>query len=168
MSLTDAPADNGSKVKKPTGAPKGSKNHLKHGYYSLVKLIRNRSGALDKRTIMGKMVLETIRDLTASLGGDLSPQEQMLVDDVALDTLLLKSLNNIVATVQPLRKGKVHAAFQLRTQLIAQRREHLKLLGIKRVAKPILGIDAIKARYERQDEDNDKPEATGNGAADEG
>jgi hypothetical protein len=59
----------------------------------------------------------------------------MLVDDVALDTLLLKSLNNVVATVQPLRKGKAHAAYQLRAQLISQRREHLKLLGLKRVAK---------------------------------
>ena len=117
------------------GGPPGNRKALKHGYYSLIKLVRNRGGALDRRTILGKMVQETIQDLTASLGGDLSVQEQMLVDDVALDTLLLKSLNNVVATVQPLRKGKAHAAYQLRAQLISQRREHLKLLGLKRVAK---------------------------------
>src|SRR5262245_18863719 len=118
-----------TKPNKAGGAPKGSKNHLKHGYYSLVKLVRNRRGALDKRTILGKMVLETINDLTTALGGDPSPQQRMLIEDVALDTLLLKSLNNVVATVQPLRKGKAHAAYQLRASLISQRREHLRLLG---------------------------------------
>ena len=112
-STTQAASNNG-KPSRAAGAPKGNENRLKHGYYSLVKLVRNRGGALDKRTILGKMVQETIRDLTVSLGGDLSVQQQMLVDDVALDTLLLKSLNNTVATIQPFRKGKVHAAYQLR------------------------------------------------------
>ena len=120
-STTPAASNNG-KPSRAAGAPRGNGNRLKHGYYSLVKLVRNRGGALDKRTILGKMVQETIRDLTASLGGDLSVQEQMLVDDVALDTLLLKSLNNTVATIQPIRKGKAHAAYQLRAQLISQRR----------------------------------------------
>ena len=62
----------------------------------------------------------------------------MLVDDVALDTLLIKALNQKVANVQPIRKGKSHAAYQLRAQLIAQRREHLKLLypaGLQRRIK---------------------------------
>jgi len=158
-STTPAAGDNG-KPSRARGAPKGNGNRLKHGYYSLVKLVRNRGGALDKRTILGKMVQETIRDLTASLGGDLSVQEQMLVDDVALDTLLLKSLNHMVATVQPLRKGKAHAAHQLRTQLISQRREHLKLLGLKRVAKTVT-IQEILNKH-----DNDTPAAT-NGTADD-
>jgi hypothetical protein len=74
-------------------APAGNKNNLKHGYYSLVKMIRNRRGALDRRTILGKMVQETARQLEADLGGDISTAERMLVHDVALDTLLLQSLN---------------------------------------------------------------------------
>src|SRR5215470_14549136 len=154
--IADFPAGNRKKWPHAGGAPKGNGNRLKHGYFSLVKLVRNRGGALDKRTILSKMVQETIRDLTASLGGDLSVQEQMLVDDVALDTLLLKSLNNTVASVQPLRKGKAHAAYQLRASLIAQRREHLKLLGIKRVSRT-LSLNEILA----------KPE-DGNSTADEG
>ena len=65
-------------VTNPAGAKpgnqnaKGGKANLKHGYYSLVKIIRNRRGALDRRTILGKMVLETARQLEADLGGDLS------------------------------------------------------------------------------------------------
>lgn len=147
-----AGTDNG-KSSRAGGAPKGNGNRLKHGYYSLLKLIQNRHGALDRRTVLGKMYLEIHAELVAALGGDPSPQERMLIDDVALDTLLLKSLNNTVATVQPLRKGKAHAAYQLRASLISQRREHLKLLGIKRVAKTLSLQEVL-----------DKPEAT----ADEG
>jgi len=83
------------------------------------------------------MLLETVNDLTAALDGDPSPQQRMLIEDVALDTLLVRSLNNVVATVRPLRKGKAHAAYQLRASLILHRREHLKLLGLHRVAKTL-------------------------------
>jgi hypothetical protein len=142
--------DNG-KPTRAAGAPKGNKNNIKHGYYSLIKLVRNRRGALDKRTILGKMVLETVNDLTTALGGDPSPQQRMLIEDVALDTLLLRSLNNIVATVQPLRKGKAHAAYQLRAQLISQRREHLRLLGLQRLARHVdVGPAAIEDRYKKK------------------
>jgi hypothetical protein len=121
--------------------PPGNKNNLKHGYYSLVKLVRNRRGALDRRTILGKMVLETVRQLETDLGGDLSTAERMLVADVALDTLLLQALNNEVADASPIIQGKdglkAHPVYQLRAQLVALRRETLKLLGIKRVSKTL-------------------------------
>ena len=59
--------------------------------------------------------------------------ERMLVADVALDTLLLQALNNEVNSAKPVIEGKNglqgHPVYQLRSQLIAQRREHLKLLG---------------------------------------
>ena len=137
-------------VTNPAGAKRGNQNakggkaNLKHGYYSLVKIIRNRRGALDRRTILGKMVLETARLLEADLGGDLSIAEKMLVSDVALDTLLLQALNNEIGNNPPLIEYKdglrAHPVYTLRSQLIAQRREHLKLLGIHRVVKtPSLG-----------------------------
>src|ERR1700752_1017604 len=96
---------NGHGVAGRSGPP-GNKNNLKHGYYSLVKLVRNRRGALDRRTILGKMVLETARQLETDLGGDLSTAERMLVADVALDTLLLQALNNEVADASPIIEGK--------------------------------------------------------------
>src|SRR5262245_33940836 len=119
------------------GGPAGNQKGLKHGYYSLVRFIKKRGGALDKRTILGKMVVETERQLEADLGGDLSIAQRMLVEDVALDTLLLRGLNKKIVEVMPVRKGKSHPVYQLRAQLIAQRREHLKLLGLQRVAKTV-------------------------------
>ena len=129
------------------GGPAGNKNNLKHGYYSLVRLIKNRRGALDRRTILGKMVLETARQLEADLGGDLSTAERMLVADVALDTLLLQALNNEVAEASPIIEGKdgmkPHPVYELRAQLVGQRRENLKLLGLKRVSKPVSLSDLL-------------------------
>jgi hypothetical protein len=148
MAGDSTPENGNGHQNKAGGAPKGNKNAVKHGYYSLVRMIKGRAGALDKRTILGKMVMETVRQLEADLGGDLSEAQRMLVEDVALDTLLLQGLNRKVASVQPIRKGKTHAAYQLRSQLISQRREHLKLLypgGLKRVSKPVSLQDILSA-----------------------
>jgi hypothetical protein len=135
----------------------GGKANLKHGYYSLVRLVKNRRGALDKRTILGKMVLETVRQLETDLGGDLSTAERMLVADVALDTLLLQALNNEVADAQPIIYGKeglkAHPVYQLRAQLIAQRRESLKLLGLKRVSKQVTMSDLLSGNSEQPEAD---------------
>ena len=152
----------GHGVKGRSGPPgnqnaKGGKANLKHGYYSLVRLIKNRRGALDRRTILGKMVLETARQLEADLGGDLSTAERMLVADVALDTLLLQALNNEVAGAQPIIHGKeglkAHPVYQLRGQLIAQRRESLKLLGLKRVSKQLTVSDLLNGDTEQPQAD---------------
>jgi hypothetical protein len=111
--------------------------------------------ALDRRTILGKMVLETARLLEADLGGDLSTAEKMLVADVALDTLLLQALNNEIGNNPPLiesRDGlRAHPVYTLRGQLIAQRREHLKLLGIRRVVKTA-SLHEILAEPEKETE----------------
>ena len=145
--------DGGHGVAGKSGPP-GNKNNLKHGYYSLVKLVRNRRGALDRRTILGKMVLETVRQLETDLGGDLSTAERMLVADVALDTLLLQALNNEVADASPIIEGKdglkAHPVYQLRAQLVAQRRETLQLLGIKRVSKALTVTDVLNGHDETQ------------------
>ena len=139
------------------GAPKGNKNAIKHGYYSLVRLIKHRGGALDRRTILGKMVLATMRRLESDLGGDVSTAQGMLIEDVALDTLLLQAVNRQVTSVQPIRKGRAHAAYHLRSQLVAQRREHLKLLGIHRVAK-IATLGEILAQPEPENPTKPEPE----------
>ena len=117
-------------------------------------MVRNRRGALDRRTILGKMVLETVRQLETDLGGDLSTAERVLVANVALDTLLLQALNNEVADSSPIIEGKdglkAHPVYQLRAQLVAQRRETLKLLGIKRVSKTLTVTECSTARTKQQ------------------
>jgi len=132
------------------GGPPGNQKGLKHGYYSLVRFIKRRGGALDKRTILGKMVVETVRQLEADLGGDVSTAQRMLIEDVALDTLLLSGLNKKIADVLPIRKGRVNPTYALRSQLVSQRREHLKLLGLKRVVKPV-SLDEILSRGENHE-----------------
>jgi len=115
MQETEPKDANRSKLHGKPGrsGPPGNKNHLKHGYYSLVKLVKSRHGALDKRTILGKMVVETQRQLTADMGGDPSTAEQMLIRDVAIDTLLLQALESRL-DVAPIRKGKIHPVYTLR------------------------------------------------------
>ena len=119
------------------GGPVGNQKGLKHGSYSLVRFIKKRGGTLDRRTILGKMRTETEQQLEADLGGNLSTAQRMLVEDVTLDTLLLRGLNKKIVDVTPVRKGKSHPVYQLGAQLIAQRGEHLKLLGLKRVTKTL-------------------------------
>src|SRR5215831_6511211 len=53
------------------GGPLGNQKGLKHGYYSLVRFIKQRGGSLDRRSILGKMLTETEHQLEADLGGDL-------------------------------------------------------------------------------------------------
>ena len=73
-------------------------------------------------------------------------------------TLLLQALNNEVADSSPIIEGKdglkAHPVYQLRSQLIAQRREHLKLLGLKRVSKALTVTDVLNG----QDENQQQPE----------
>jgi hypothetical protein len=154
-----ANATNAKFRSRTSGAPKGSKNAMKHGYYSLVKLVQSRHGMLDRRTILGKMVVETMRRLEADLGGDLSTAQKMLVQDVAIDTLILQALQTKL-NVQPIRKGKVHPVFPLRAQLVSQRREHLKLLGIHRVAK-VASLHEILAQPDQPEppKESDKNQA---------
>jgi len=133
------------------GGPVGNQKGFKHGYYSLSRLIKRR-GTLDKRTALGKMVQATARELEADLGGDLSTAQRMLVEDVAVDTLLIHGLNARLG-VAAVHKGKVNPIYTLRAQLVSQRREHLKLLGLKRVSKTLSLQETLSAD---QADDNGK------------
>jgi hypothetical protein len=98
------------------------------------------------------MVLETMHHLENDLGGtdNLSTAQRMLIQDVAIDTLLLQGLQARL-DIAPIRKGKIHPVYTLRAQLIAQRREHLKLLGLKRVSKEVNLKDYLTEKYGEQD-----------------
>jgi hypothetical protein len=165
-------AETTAKVKHPggrnvPGGPPGNQKAVKHGIHGLKRT--RRSSKLDKRTSFGRAFEARKAEYIAHLGGDqLRTMELAIIEDtvwtgfytMAYD-LYLSSLKNVI------RKGRPHPIVDARTRLASHRRENLKTLGLKRVAK-VVGIDAIKARYENRDEDNDKPEATDNGAADEG
>src|SRR5215831_740830 len=113
------------------GGPVGNQKGLKHGYYSLVRFIKKRGGTLDRRTILGKMRTETEQQLEADLGGNLSTAQRMLVEDVTLDTLLLRGLNKKIVDVTPVRKGKSHPVYQLGAQTDSPTRGASKTPGLK-------------------------------------
>jgi hypothetical protein len=71
---------------------------------------------------------------------------------VAYDAYL-SSLKSVI------RKGRPHPIVDARTKLAAHRRENLKTLGLKRVAKQVLTADEIRRRYES--DENDTPAANG-------
>src|SRR4030095_12267104 len=139
------------------GAPKGSKNHLKHGLYTY-KAMLNGNG-LDERTSLFKALREKEQELVKALGGDPSPQEQAIIGDSLKKMLAMASLDNYLMGLKSLvRKGRPHPVLAIRTTLSAHLRENLKTLGLKRVAKT-LSLHEILAK------DDAKP---GTGTADKG
>jgi hypothetical protein len=77
---------------------------------------------------------------------------------VAIDTLLLQALQARL-DVAPIRKCKIHPVYTLRAQLVAQRRETLKLLGLKRISKQI----TLQEILSQQDDEPDKLAVNANG-----
>src|SRR5262245_19557812 len=67
------------KRRKPTGAPKGNSNSVKHGVYSLTAA--RKRGKLDRRTTFGKAFEARRKDYVVDLGGDLSVMELAIVED---------------------------------------------------------------------------------------
>jgi hypothetical protein len=142
-----------AKGRRAPGGPPGNQK-AEHGVYSLTAA--RRRGKIDKRTSFGRAFERRKAEYVAHLGGDqLSAMELAIIEDTvwtdfyttAYD-LYLSSLKSVI------RKGRPHPIVDARTKLAAHRRENLKTLGLKRVAKT-LSLHEILAK------DDDKPEANG-------
>ena len=152
------------------GAPKGNANARRHGLNPLKKVLYTLGNrALDKRTVAGRALVEWRDDLIRDLGGDVSTQQDAIIS-LAIKTKLLLDSIDVWLLQQPTliikRKKAIIPAVQQRQVLADALARYLSQLGLERRHK-VVGINAIKARYENRDDD-DKPEANGNGAADEG
>ena len=142
-----------TKPRPAIGAPKGSKNHFKHGFYTY-KAMLNGNG-LDERTSLFKALREKEKELVSALGGDPSPQEQAIIGDSVKNMLYIASLDNYLMGLKSLvRKGRPHPVLAIRTQLSAHLRENLKTLGLKRVSRTLSLHDILA---------NDDTPATGTG-----
>jgi hypothetical protein len=143
------------------GGPPGNQHAKKHGVRGLQKA--RRVGKIDKRTSFGQAFERRKREYVSHLGGDqLSAMELAIVEDTVWTDFYVTAYDIYLSKLKSvIRKGRPHPIVDARTKLAAHRRENLKTLGLKRVAKRVLDVNAIKARYER-DDDN------GNGAADGG
>src|SRR5690348_6253818 len=100
------------------GAPKGNKNGVIHGLYSYRAMLNG--GRLDERSSLYRALREKQDELTASLGGDVSPQQAAIIDDTVKTLLYLGTLDRYLSTLKSLvRKGKVHCVLGERTKLAA-------------------------------------------------
>jgi hypothetical protein len=133
-----------------SGPPAGNTNGVTHGYYSLKARL---SGAdLDKRTAAYKPLAEKEQELIAALGGDVSPQERIIIADTVKHLLFAASLDRYLMQLKSLvRKGKIHGVVSERTKIGAHIRENLKTLGLKRVSKEISLSDYLSEKYGEQD-----------------
>ena len=132
--------------KKAKGAQRGNMNASFHGVYALMRW-RHRNGLPDGRTAFGRNFREREKEYSAALGGDLSPMMATLVEDtVWLDLYVMTCDQYLSAIRQFVRKGKTHPLVDVRIKLANSRRENLKIMGFKRVAKE---EDSLESYIER-------------------
>jgi hypothetical protein len=118
------------------GGPPGNTKALKHGLYAYQAMLNGKG--LDERTSLFKALCDKERELVTALGGDTSPQQQVIIADSVKNMLYIASLDNYLMQLKSLvRKGKPHPVLAIRTQLSAHLRENLKTLGLKRVSKTL-------------------------------
>jgi hypothetical protein len=138
----------------PGGAPKGSANAFKYGRYQLQRLLSD--GGPKKSTALYRVIAAKEQELIASLGGDPSPQELIIIKDTIKTMLFKGSLDRYLMSLKSLvRKGRVHGVLAERTRLATHERENLRTLGLKRVAKPVDWRDALR---DSAGVDNGQPE----------
>ena len=126
------------------GGPPGNKKALKHGLYSYRAMLNG--DGLDERTSLFKALREKEQEFSVALGGDPSPQQQVIIGGVVKKLLFKASLENYVMGLKSLvRKGKAHPVLTMILQLDAQIREDLKALGLKRVSRTLSLQDILSA-----------------------
>src|SRR5215813_3872295 len=106
------------------GAPKGSANAFKHGKYQLQRLLLD--GGPKKSTALYRVIAAKEQELIASLGGDPSPQELIIIKDTIKTMLFKGSLDRYLMGLKSLvRKGRIHGVLAERTRLAAHEKENL-------------------------------------------
>jgi len=142
------------------GGPPGNQKAVKHGVRGLQ--IARRIGKIDKRTSFGQAFERRKREYVAHLGGNVSAMELAIIEDTVWTDFYTTNYDVYLSNLKSvIRKGRPHPIVDARTRLAAHRRENLKLLGLKRVAKTL----SLPEILSKETEDDDKPEANGKGAA---
>lgn len=140
------------------GGPPGNQKAKKHGVRGLQ--IARKVGKIDKRTSFGQAFERRKREYVAHLGGDqLSAMELAIIEDTVWTDFYTTAYDLYLSKLKSvIRKGRPHPIVDARTRLASHRRENLKTLGLKRVAKN-LSLTEILTK------DDDTPANT-NGTAD--
>jgi hypothetical protein len=125
------------------GGPVGNTKAVKHGVYSLTAA--RRGGKIDKRTSFGRAFEARKKEYVAHLGGDqLSAMELAIVEDTVWTDFYTAAYDAYPSSLKSvIRKGRPHPIIDARTKLATHRRENLKTLGLKRVAKTLTLTDIL-------------------------
>lgn len=107
-----------------------------------------RCGALEKldmRNPFARRLAEWRADVIAALGGDanLTPQKLTILDAVVRDLVLLTHLDNFLVTLPSIvnrRKRSVFPIVEQRMRIADALLKHLQVLGLDRVAAPIVDL----------------------------
>jgi hypothetical protein len=127
-----------------TPAPKGNKRALKHGLHTYRRLLEG--GKLDGRTSLHKVLREKERELVTALGGDPSPQEQILITDAVKTLLYVATLDEYLMSLDGgiVRNGKVISVVDTRVKLAAHLKETLRTIGLQRKTKQVTLADILR------------------------
>ena len=131
--------------------PKGSRNHLKHGLYTMKQaLLQLGNRAIDGRSETGRALTRWRKDLIADLGGDVSTQQSAIVDLAVKSKLLLDSIDTWLLTQPTLinkRKKSVLPVVRERQQLADGLAKYLAMLGLERRSKEVSLQDYVQRKY---------------------
>jgi hypothetical protein len=119
--------------------PKFKPKPLKHGLTTLRSAI-NKVGnrVIDRRTVVGKALLQWRGDLITDLGNDVSTQQAAIIDVCIRTKLMLDSIDAWLLTQPRLINGRTKSVLPVvmqRQAIAAEYRAALKDLGLKRIEK---------------------------------
>jgi hypothetical protein len=128
------------------GGQKHSGNSLKTGIYR-----SNKNLIHDKRTTIAKTILYTQQSITEALGGDVSPQQKLIIDRASFKAVrcVLIEKEIIQSTNGDVPEDYAHEYIRWSHSL----REDLKLLGMERKAKQIETIKDFIEIVQREEQE---------------
>jgi hypothetical protein len=129
------------------GAPKDNANALKHGLYGLMAL--RKKGKPNGRTTFGKAFRASEQEYISAYGGDPSPMQARLITDTVWCDFYIIVIDNDLMGKRLHRKGRPHPLLDIRLRIRAHRRENLKTLGLKRVAKTLTVSELLNGHDEQ-------------------
>jgi DNA polymerase/3'-5' exonuclease PolX len=117
------------------GPPKGSMNGLKHGLIFLKKSLK--SGKIEHLRGVGKMIETLKAELVRDLGGDLSTQEKVIIDDTAKVLVFVNAIDGYLFNCNLFETKGAAGWLEERRRLAEHVTKNLKAVGLKRIARDV-------------------------------
>lgn len=141
----------------PTGNGDGSpQGHVKHGLYKLKRAVKELgSRAIDRRTRVGKALVQWRANLVEDLGGwdNVSTQQMAMIDLCVRQKLMVDSIDAWLLT-RPLVNARSKALIKVlkeRQQLADGLARYLGQLGLERRSKKFIDLGTELRRLEGQE-----------------